>query len=206
MSQSSQKQTKKQKKALAFRTRQKTSKKKNQDLDEDALDFPIEENQDVAGFADLPLEDKEVSAGDRSGGRKGKAKDGGQHQSQPERSKKRKREGEEVVVEKPRKKSKAHPTVSVPGIEDDDGQKATKVKEKAQPQRFILFVGTFALGLSLKRGSLTTTTGNLKYSTTKDAILSHFSSCGTACPRIDFSTITHCARVRSTTLCPITYT
>jgi len=191
MSQPGQKQTKKQKKALAFRTRQKTSKKKDLDDEQDALDFPIEENQDVAGLADLPLETEEVSAGGRSGGRKGKAKDGGQHQPQPEGSKKRKREGEEVVVEKPRKKSKAHPTVSAPGVEDDDGQKVAEVKERAQPQRFILFIGTFGLGLSSKLASFATAAGNLKYSTTKDAILSHFSSCGTVCPRLDFSTITH---------------
>jgi len=151
MSQPGQKQTKKQKKAVAFRTRQKTSKKnKGLDDDRDALDFPIEENQDVAGLADLPLEAEEVSAGGRSGGRKGKAKDGGQHQPQPEGSKKRRREGEEVVEEKPRKKSKAQPTVSGSGVEDDDGQKATKVKERAQPQRFILFIGTSHSSLGLK--------------------------------------------------------
>jgi len=36
-----------------------------------------------------------------------------------------------------------------------------------------------------------TTAGNLKYSTTKDAILSHFSSCGEVDPWLDFFIITH---------------
>jgi len=192
MLQPGQKQTKKQKKALAFRTRQKTSKKsKDPDDNQDALDFPIEENQDVAGIADLPLEDKEISAGGRSGGRKDKAKGGSQHQPQPEGSKKRKREGEEVVEESPRKKSKARPTVSGSSVEDDDGQKTGEMKERVQPQRFILFIGTSYSSLGLKRDSSTTATGNLKYSTTKDAILSHFSSCGTVRSRLNFHAIAH---------------
>jgi hypothetical protein len=143
MSQSAQKQTKKQKKALAFRTRQKTSKKKHRDLEDDALDFPVDENQDVGGLADLPPEGEEILPGGRSGGRKGKAEDGGQHQPQPGGSKKRKREGEEVAREKPRKKSKAQSTVL--GAEDGDGQKSAEVKERAQPQRFILFIGAYQL-------------------------------------------------------------
>jgi len=193
MSQPGQRQTKKQKKALAFRTRQKTSKKKHKDLDDDqdALDFPIEENQDVAGLADLPLEAEEVSTGDRSGGRKGKAKDGGQHQPQPEGSKKRKREVQEVVEEKPRKMSKTHSTLSGSGVEDGDGQKPAGVKDRVQPQRFILFIGAFESCSGLKRYSSTTTAGNLKYSTTKDAILSHFSSCGTMDLQLDFFLIVH---------------
>ena len=144
MTRPGQKQTKKQKKALAFRTRQKTSKKnKNLDDEGDALDFPIDEIQDLAGLAGLPLDAEEVSASGRSGGRKGKAADGGQHQPQPEGSKKRKREGEEVVEEKPRKKSKARSTVLESSVEDDDGPASVGVKEKVQQQRFILFIGTF---------------------------------------------------------------
>lgn len=136
-------QTKKQKKALAFRTRQKPSKKENKDLDdEDALGFPIDENQDLAGLATLPLEAEEVCKGGMQGGRKGKAEDGGQHQSQPSGSKKRKREGEEGAEENSRKKSKAQPAVLESGVEDDEAQKAVEVKKKVQPQRFILFIGT----------------------------------------------------------------
>ena len=148
MSQPGQRQTKKQKKALAFRTRQKTSKKKHKDQDDDrdALDFPVDENQDVAGLADLPLESGENSASGEPGGRKGKAKDGGQHQPQPKDSKKRRRDSEEMAEEKPRKKSKAQPTISGSGVEDDDGQKAVEVKGKVQPQRFILFIGAYSLG------------------------------------------------------------
>lgn len=172
-------QTKKQKKALAFRTRQKTGKKKNKDLDdEDGFGFPIDENQDLAGLADLPPETEEVFAGGRPGGRKDKAEDGGQHQAQTAGSKKRTREDEEVIEEKPRKKSKIQPTVPDSGVEDDDAQKAVGMR-KVQPQRFILFIGAFLAHLCLRQGSLVTV-GNLKYSTTKDAILSHFSSCGKA--------------------------
>lgn len=159
MSQSGPRQTKKQKKALAFRTRQTTGKKKGKDFDDkDALDFPIDENQDLAGLEGLPLETEEVVTSGRTGGRKGKAQDNGGGQAHLVDSKKRKREVEDVVQEKPRKKSKVQPATLESDDEGDDGQKAVEAKEK-QPQRFILFIG------------------NLKYSTTKDAILSHFSSC-----------------------------
>ena len=140
MTHPSPKQTKRQKKALAFRTRQKTSKRKNKDLDEDedALGFPIDENQDLAGLEGLPLETKEIFTGDTPNSQKGKGQDSEQYQTQPVGSKKRKREGDDA--QKARKKSKAGPTVS--GESDGDGQKHTKVK-KMQPQRFILFIGTF---------------------------------------------------------------
>jgi hypothetical protein len=143
-------QTKRQKKALAFRSRQKPSKKQNRTLDddEDALDFPIDENQDLAGLANIPLEAEEVSAGDRSNGREGKAEDGGQRQPQPGGSKKRKREEGGVVKEKAQKKSKVHPTPTESGPEDGDGQKSAEVKRKVQPQRFILFAGAYWLGFA----------------------------------------------------------
>jgi len=144
MSQPGPRQTKKQKKALAFRTRQKTGKKKRKDLDdEDTLDFPIDENQDLGGLAGLPLEAGEVSKGGRSDGRKGKAEDDSQRQVQSSGSKKRKREGEEAVSEKPRKKSNVQPAVTESGVEDGDVGEATKVKKEVQQQRFILFIGAF---------------------------------------------------------------
>lgn len=43
----------------------------------------------------------------------------------------------------------------------------------------------------LKRDSPTAIVGNLKYTTTKDAILSHFSSCGAVYLWPEFSTIPH---------------
>jgi hypothetical protein len=179
MSQPGPRQTKKQKKALAFRTGQKTGKKKKVIDDDDALGFPVDENQDLAGVADLPLEAEEVPTGGRSGGRKGKAQDTGHHQVQPGGSKKRKREGEDDVEEKPRKRTKAHPVVSKSGVEDDEECQELK-KKKAQPQRFILFIGAFLLPhFESSKGSSTTAVGNLKYSTAKDAIIAHFSSCGT---------------------------
>ena len=155
MSQSVPRQTKKQKKALAFRTRQKTGKSKNKNLDdEDGLDFPIDENQDLGGLAALPPEAAEVSAGGRSGSRKGKAENGGQRQVRSSASKKRKREGEEegdIDEEQPRKKSKEQKREG----EDVEYQPQKKSKEQAvlveetikvkkvQPQRFILFIGAF---------------------------------------------------------------
>lgn len=144
MVQPGQRQTKKQKKALAFRTRQKVGKKNNKaPNDEDVLGFPIDENQDLAGLAGFPLEAEEVSAGDRQGDRKGKAQDTGHHQAQlPDGSKKRKRGGEDVLQEKPQKKSKAQSVALEPGVEDGDHQKAVELKKGVQPQRFILFIGT----------------------------------------------------------------
>jgi hypothetical protein len=145
MSQPRPRQTKKQKKALAFRTRQKSGRKKNNDLegDEDALGFPVDENQDLAGLADLPLEVEEIPAGSGPGGRKGKAQDDGQRQAQPLGSKKRKREDKDSIVEveeKTRKKAKVQPTAPGSGAED---QVSAVVKKKTQPQRFILFIGAF---------------------------------------------------------------
>lgn len=142
MSQTGPRQTKKQKKSLAFRTRQKAGKKKNEVLyDEDALGFPTDENQDLAGFADFPLEAEEVSAGGTSGGQKGEAQDIGDRKAQPDGSKKRKREDEDVL-EKPRKRSKTHSMALESDIEGENCQETVEVK-KVQPQRFILFIGTF---------------------------------------------------------------
>lgn len=142
MSQPSPRRTKKQKKALAFRTRQRTAKAKDRVLDEDALDFPIDENQDLAGLAGFPLEVEEVSGGDRSRGREGKAQDVGHHQAQPESSKKRKREAEDAVEEKPGKRTKGQPLASESGVDDDNCQKTVEVTKEVQHQRFILFIGT----------------------------------------------------------------
>jgi len=209
MSQPGPRQTKKQKKALAFRTRQKTSKKKNKDLDdddEDALGFPIDENQDLAGLAGLPLEAEEISAKDGSGGRKGKAEGGGQRQHQPNGSKKRKREGEEVVEEKPLKKSKAQPTVTLEsGVEDDDDQKTVEVKKKVQPQRFILFIGAFRAYLASGGGLTGDDCRQFEVLYNKGCypfsfLLLRYAILKARVPHHSF------ARVRSTTHCPITYT
>jgi hypothetical protein len=143
MAQPGPRQTKKQKKSLAFRTRQKTGKKKVLD-DEDAMGLPVDENQDLAGLAGLPLEAEEISAGGKSGGRKGKAQDIGHHQPQPDGSKKRKTVGEDVFEEKPQKRTKAQPVAPESAVEDDDCQKAAELKKEVQPQRFILFIGTFS--------------------------------------------------------------
>lgn len=191
MSRPGPRQTKKQKKSLAFRTRQKTGKKKNEALDdEDALGFPVDENQDLAGLAGLPLEAEEVSPGCSSGGRKGKAQDIGHHKAQPDDPRKRKREGEDIIEEKPRKKPRVRPVASESGVEDDSCPKTVEVKKGVQPQRFILFVGTFCPRF-VSQDSSASTIGNLKYSTTRDAILVHFSSCGTVHLGLDTHAIAH---------------
>ena len=186
MSQPSPKQTKKQRKAFAFRTRQRTGKKKNKDLDdEDVFNFPMGENQDLGGLAVLPLEAEEVSTGGRPGSRKSEAEHGGKHQAP---SKKRKREGEEVTEQRPQKKSKAQQAALESCVEGGNVEKSAEVK-KAQSQRFILFIGSFLPPvLRLNHVSSVTTAGNLKYSTTKDAILSHFSSCGKVGLPLEFIT------------------
>lgn len=178
MSQPGPRQTKRQKKALAFRTRQKTGKKKKKSLgDEDATGFPIDENQNLVELADLPLEAAEVPAGGRSDGRKGKAEDGSQRQAQSAGSKKRRREDEEVPEERSQKRSRVQPA----DCEDCNVEEKVEAKKKVQPQRFILFTGAYPSLPPSKRVSSVTTIGNLKYTTTKDTILSHFSSCGEIC-------------------------
>ena len=148
MSQPGPRQTKRQKKALAFRTRQK----KNRNLDdEDAFGFPIDENQDLVGLADLPLEAAEVPAGGTSGSQKGKAEDDGRRQAQSTRSKKRKREGEEVAEEKSQKRSKVN--VRSAGVKGGDVEEKVEAKKRAQPQRFILFIGVFPPSLTSENKS-----------------------------------------------------
>lgn len=142
MSQPGPRQTKKQKKALVFRA----GKKKNRVLDdEDAFGFPVDENQDLAGLTSLPLEVEKVSTGGKAGSRKGEAQRIGHHQVQPGGSKKRKREGEDAVGEKPPKKSRVRPVAPDSGVEEEGCQESVVVKKKGQPQRFILFIGTFWL-------------------------------------------------------------
>ncbi|KDQ63347.1 hypothetical protein JAAARDRAFT_29369 [Jaapia argillacea MUCL 33604] len=174
---SSQKLTKKQKKALAFRDRKGKGKATSQD-DNLALDlggdpedaggnyFPVEEVQELVGLQDddvgrssqsvqaiLPPKIHEKEKG------KGKGTSGGGGGKKRKREESEKEEGEQggqgEGEEKQRKKKKeAGVEVGAVGEGGD-----AKGKGKAIKQRLILFVG------------------NLKYTTSLDAIKEHFSAC-----------------------------
>ncbi|KAF7979390.1 hypothetical protein HWV62_42488 [Athelia sp. TMB] len=157
--------TKKQKKGLAFRERKqgkqpKDRSKHGQSNDDLAvLEVPIEENQDLAslevpdlevqGLADAP------SGIVKADGGKGKSKapDTGDEKVSG-KSKKRKREEGEASgsqSEKPKSKKKK-------GVSGAAAGEAAVTEDKGK-QRFILFVG------------------NLKYTTSEDAIKEHFAAC-----------------------------
>ncbi|TCD67104.1 hypothetical protein EIP91_000567 [Steccherinum ochraceum] len=162
--------TKKQKKALAFRERKgKGRAKPGDDFNDEDNAVPLAEDQDRAEV--LPVEGREVDKPDEGGDkavvrtqgvkRKRKADEEGEG----ERGGK---EDEHDVESQPKKqkKRKARSSDAVPGgdeAEDEDAgsdEKAKKgSKENPKQQRFILFVG------------------NLKYTTTADAVREHFKAC-----------------------------
>ncbi|KAJ3555219.1 hypothetical protein NM688_g2703 [Phlebia brevispora] len=143
--------SKKQQKALAFRERKGKGKAKAADLEENAV--PVVENPD------------DVEAGMEA--RDVEGQDGGQEESETHaevvESKKRKRqseEGQDEGTKKTKKKRKGASVGEDEGTEAvEEGETKSSNKERAKQQRFILFVG------------------NLKYSTTKEAVEAHFSSC-----------------------------
>ncbi|KAI0801021.1 hypothetical protein C8Q74DRAFT_1364672 [Fomes fomentarius] len=164
--------TKKQKKALAFRERKGKGKAKG--FDELDNDVPIEENQDLAE-AELDEEAPPVEAQARpatstkKGGAESADTVGSAH-----KGKKRKREVEDtgdeskdkdVGVEEgdtgKQKAKKKRKGVDSSGVEVETDESAEKGKgnSKNGKQRYILFVG------------------NLKYTTTKEAVEKHFSKC-----------------------------
>ncbi|GBE77791.1 hypothetical protein SCP_0106730 [Sparassis crispa] len=148
----SKKLTKKQKKALAFRERKGKGKSKDLELDNDV---PVEENQDIdedqGQNSGMGGEVEVQTAPKRRDGEDAQVAGSRQH------AKKRKRGHEEAVgdAEKPRsgKKRKGD---DEPTPEEAPGEKA---HPKAVGRRYILFVG------------------NLKYTTTKEAVQKHFSLC-----------------------------
>lgn len=148
--------TKKQKKALAFRERKGKGKAKATE-DELDNDVPVMEDQDAA---EAEVESPRVENQEAS-----QAKDAGR--PQVVEGKKRKRDAEEPNenVEKPKKRKKDPEQAKSTVVEGEEGGAAEneatdgKKKKKDKPQRFILFVG------------------NLKYTTTKEAIQAHFAQC-----------------------------
>ncbi|KAI0375253.1 hypothetical protein BV20DRAFT_960350 [Pilatotrama ljubarskyi] len=157
-----QKLTKKQKKALAFRERKGKGKAKS--FDELDNDVPVEENQDLAEVQ----VDEEPGPVEAPAGRAADAKKGGAQDADAldggNKGKKRKREegnagdAEGAKEQKSKKKRKGADGAGVDtgDAAEGDGQEDGKKKVK---QRYILFVG------------------NLRYTTTKEAVEKHFSKC-----------------------------
>ncbi|KAI0673386.1 hypothetical protein C8Q78DRAFT_968332 [Trametes maxima] len=160
-----QKLTKKQKKALAFRERKGKGKAKS--FDELDNDVPVDENQDLAEL-EVGEENStmEVPTGRAADAQKGGAQDA-DVVVEGHKGKKRKREdgagsrddGDVKKEQKSAKKQKA-----ADGTGRDTGDAAAEEAKadgegKKIKQRYILFVG------------------NLKYTTTKEAVEKHFSKC-----------------------------
>ncbi|THG97722.1 hypothetical protein EW026_g4325 [Hermanssonia centrifuga] len=149
--------TKKQKKALAFRERKGKGKATTNELDGDN-DVPVMENQDLA---EAEMEDSVLE------GQKGAKKAKESHKEVVEEGKKRKRDNEEGGQEtkaKKKQKGKSGDVVELSaskaeGEGEPSEEKEPKAKTKVKQQKFILFVG------------------NLKYTTTKEAVQAHFASC-----------------------------
>lgn len=176
--------TKKQQKGLAFRQRKQVKgSRKDVDREED-LAFPIPEDQVVAdqeedqgGSSDLKRSTGEKTAQVSKQDKKGKQKDGtGTGPRQPdsaEKSKKRKR-GVEAGAEEARDSSPPKPKKSRRDVQEGSETKAVKGQ-----QRYILFIGAVPYYSMVLWMSLNVyRAGNLRYTTTQEAILSHFSVCG----------------------------
>ena len=158
--------TKKQKKALAFRERK--GKGKAKDFDEDNA-VPVAEDEDSMGDQ-APSGSVETLAEVAKVGER----------SKEALSKKRKRPGDDANEEKdkpePKKKKKKDIENTANGevAQDEKGEGA---KKSASKQRYILFVGMCSSCTELVP-SLMRYVGNLKYTTTKEAIQQHFAACG----------------------------
>ncbi|KAG6817726.1 hypothetical protein H0H87_004517 [Tephrocybe sp. NHM501043] len=185
--------TKKQKKGIAFRERKtgKGHKDKDGAYRSEDNDVPVMEDQDAALLEGPSVEVAKVVEGKKSkstedvsgsdskakGKRKAGAEDADTDAGKP---KKRKREDKDSNIddaehaeEKPAAKRKK----PVEGAGDSGPDK--KVAKKTKPdgkQRFILFVGTYVLVFS-STVVFNGCTGNLKYTTSLDAITKHFAAC-----------------------------
>ncbi|KZT75091.1 hypothetical protein DAEQUDRAFT_761053 [Daedalea quercina L-15889] len=164
----SQKLTKKQKKALAFRERKGKGKAKAFEEDNDV---PIIEDQATleAEAEAWPVEDEAKPKKHAGAARTKDASLLGDDQPQRPKKRKREEEGDEEMVDEPSSKQKQKKTKrrvddgedGAAVSEGDDSQAGEQIGEgkgKAK-QRLILFVG------------------NLKYTTPKEAIDKHFSAC-----------------------------
>ncbi|KAI9060551.1 hypothetical protein FKP32DRAFT_1655868 [Trametes sanguinea] len=161
-----QKLTKKQKKALAFRERKGgKGKGKAKSFDELDNDVPVEENQDLAeAEVDAAAGAVEAQTGRAPGAEEGGAQDEGAVERAAGKGKKRKREegdgqdGEGAKEKKGKKKRKGADGEGVDAGDDGEGEGKSGSKKDVK-RRYILFVG------------------NLKYTTTKEAVQQHFSKC-----------------------------
>lgn len=186
-----QKLTKKQKKALAFRDRK--GKGKPQSFD-DLDDVPVDENQDRAEVElGAEADAVEAPAGRAPGAKKGAAQDAealgdGDRGKGKKRKREEKPEGDEEAKEdgagekKTKKKRKGADGAGVAAgdaVEEDKEEGKKEEGKKAQgKQRFILFVGEYQAGRIGARRSKWLRSGNLKYTTTKEAVEKHFAKCG----------------------------
>lgn len=160
MGPSSDKLTKKQKKALAFRERKGKGKAKDLDDDGMALDVPISEDQDIAEIGDVDGEedgeegDRQLEEVVRKAGKKRKREDevdvgkSGDNSSEVDANRKKKK-----------RKAASGDEAQDADAEGEETKKPVKASKADVKQRFILFIG------------------NLKYTTSKEAVQQHFSSC-----------------------------
>jgi nucleolar protein 6 len=172
MNSSTTKLTKKQKKALAFRERH--GKGKGKTVNEEN-DVPVMEDQDLA---EAEVEDSRMAGEERDQ----KAE---QRVAKVVEGKKRKRE-EDVLETKDDKrptttkkqKVETHNSEKANGAGEGDEVEPKPKGKGSKQQRFILFVGAvYAFALAIGRSYYVA--GNLKYTTTKEAIQEHFAkTCG----------------------------
>ncbi|RPD82681.1 hypothetical protein L226DRAFT_33996 [Lentinus tigrinus ALCF2SS1-7] len=176
-SSAAQKLTKKQKKALAFRERKGKGKGKPTSFDELDNDVPVAEDQDLAE-AELDAEAAAVEApkgrakagaqgadgvGEGAAEGAGKAKGSGKKRKRGEEDEGGDRDGtqrKEGGAHKQAKKKRKGVDGAVEVDGEEEAEEGGSKKEKGQQkQRYILFVG------------------NLKYTTTKEAVEQHFAKC-----------------------------
>lgn len=180
--------SKKQKKSLAFRSRKGKSK------DNVILDVPendlLDEDADVGEVKDGDAKKTVEEASKAVDGSKSAA------EVQPKTTKERKRKrpdeaatptaetANEMREKKRKKEAKSAEDENEDENEDkatfDDDENEAKTEVKSvKKQRFILFVGMLVEALTdFVVYSLRCQSGNLKYTTTADVILDHFSACG----------------------------
>lgn len=172
--------TKKQKKGIAFRERkQGKGKSKHVDREDAGLQVPVEENLDSAEIEDNYVEAEKVVSSEpsrgssrRNGDEKADHSGGGRGTRVVGEKRKREEEGEEDQKEsnKPEQKKRK-------GGNGDE--KVGEKEEKSQgKQRFILFVGMFSEPSYDHLRCLAYIAGNLKYTTSLEAIKEHFAACG----------------------------
>lgn len=173
-----QKLTKKQKKGIAFRERKGKGKDAAHTDNMEDNDVPIMEEQDLVPsdvdqleMEAVEVEKKKISAS--KGKAKGNAKDSVlEVDDGAQKTKKRKRDSEEEV----NKEDKVAGSDSKRKKGNDTKVAKTEGNTESK-QRFILFVG-MSLQFFYTGSNPHGTLGNLRYTTSQDAIVAHFAKCG----------------------------